>query len=212
MRVPRLFLQPFLPLALLGAAVVPAAAQTGGVSPFQYQIVNDTLSGGDPVFPVTDDLTFSGLKLTETFSDGFSSTALLGTLDTSGADLQAPATLFSAAHGALSSSTLTGTLGRNTFPFSSILDVTTQQGPGGATGDQKISAYFSSTLFGAAPAGGLGVGQFSLLAGNDPLFGRAPTQISAAPVPEASTTVSLGLMLALGAGVLVARRRAARAK
>jgi hypothetical protein len=208
-----------LPLALLGtfsACAAPGAfAQTGG--PFNYQIQNDTFSGGDPVFPVTDDLTFNDLHLTETFSDGFSSTALLGSLTTAGLDLQSPATLFDPSHGALSSSVLTGTLGRDTFPFSPALDVTTQLAPGGPTTDQVVSSSFSTTLYGTANQGDIGVGQFSLLAGNDPLFGRAPTIISvspvrAAPVPEASTTVSLALMLALGAGLLVARRRSARAQ
>ncbi len=204
-----------LPLALLGALGVcaaPAFAQTAPASPFNYQIANSTLSGGDPVYSVTDDLTFNNLNLTETFSDGFSSTTSLGSLTTAALDLQSPATLLDPTHGALSSSVLTGTLGVDTFPFSSVLNVTTQQAPGGPTTDQMVSAYFSTTLYGAAPQGSIGVGQFSLLAGNDPLFNAAPTEIGAAPVPEASTTVSLGLMLALGLGVLVARRRAARAQ
>ncbi len=202
-------------LGLAAAAFLYAGAASAQTSPYTFQVTNGTLSGGAPVESVTDDLTFNNLVLTETFSDGFSTPISMGSLDTATFFAEIPATLFDPTHGALSSAVLTGNLGIDGFPPTSVLNVTLQQTPGGPQVGVPINTAFSTTLstspFSAAPAGSISVGQFALLAGGSPLFNAAPTEIIVAPVvPEASTTVSLGLMLALGlGGLIVTRRRAA---
>ena len=204
-------------LAAVGAAFLCAtAASAQAPTPFTFQVSNGTNnSTGDPIESVTDDLTFSNLIVTETFSDGFSTPVSLGSLDTGTIFKDAPATLFDPAHGALSSAVLSGTLGRDGFPAASVLNVTLQQSFGGPMVDQLINSAFSTTLslspFSTAPAGSISVGQFALFGGNSPLFGAAPTEIIVtAAVPEASTTVSLGVLLLLGlGGLMTARRRAA---
>ena len=206
--------RPLSHAALLGlaAALLCAGRVSAQASPFTFQITNGTLSGGDPVESVTDDLTFNNLMVTETFSDGFSTPISLGSLDTGTFFTETPATLADPVHGALVTAVVSGTLGIDGFPAASVLNVTLQQAPGGPTRSQYISTAFSTTLstspFSTAPAGSISVGQFALEAGGSPLFGAAPTEIVVAPaVPEASTVVSLGLMLASGLGGLVATRR-----
>ena len=201
---------------LAAAAFLCAGSASAQNSPYAFQVTNGTLSGGDPVESVTDDLTFNNLVVTETFSDGFITPISLGSLNTGTLFVETPATLYDPVHGALTTAVLSGTLGIDGFPRANVLNVTLQQAPGGPTRSQYISTAFSTTLslspFSTAPAGSISVGQFSLEAGGNPLFGAAPTEIVVAPaVPEASTVVSLGLMLALGLGGLaVTRRRAAK--
>jgi MYXO-CTERM domain-containing protein len=200
-------------LGLAAAAFLCAGAASAQTAPYTFQVTNGTLSGGAPIESVTDDLTFNNLVLTEMFSDGFSFPISMGSLDTATFFAEIPATLLDPIHGALSSAVLTGTLGIDGFPPANVLDVTLQQTPGGPTTDQFIRTAFSTTLstspFSSAPAGSISVGQFSLLAGGNPLLGAAPTEIIVAPaVPEASTVVSMGAMLALGlVGLIVTRRR-----
>ena len=72
---------------------------------------------------------------------------------------------------------------------------------------ETIDKYFSASLFGPAPASGVGIGQFSLLDGsNNPAFPIVQIDAVPAPVPEASTSVSLGLMVLLGLGGLTVAR------
>lgn len=206
-------------LGLAAAAFLCTGAASAQTPPYTFQVINGTLSGGAPVESVTDDLTFTNMVLTETFSDGFSTPISMGSLDTATTFAETPATLLDPTHGALLSAVLSGTLGIDGFPPARVLDVTLQQTPGGPTTDQFISTAFSTTLnlspFSPAPAGSISVGQFALLAGGTPFLGAAPTEILVTPaVPEASTVVSMGLMLALGLGGLVVtrRRRAAATK
>lgn len=211
---------PLGPSTLIGfaaAAFLCAAGASAQSAPYTFQVTNGTLSGGAPVECVTDDLTFNNLLLTETFSDGFSIPIFLGSLDTGTYFTETPANLLNPVHGALSMAVLSGTLGIDGFPATSVLNVTLQQTPGGPLTSQYIGTAFSTTLslspFSSAPAGSISVGQFSLLAGGNPLLNSAPTEIIVTPaVPEASTVVSLGLLLALGLGGLVVTRRRADAK
>jgi MYXO-CTERM domain-containing protein len=203
--------------ALLGLAAAAllggrsAFAQGQGLTGLNYQVSNYTLSAGDALESVTDDLTFNNLVITETFGDGSTTALPLGSLTTGDPAAETPATLFDPTHGALTSVVLTGTLGIDGFPASSFLDVTLQTALGGATTDQRISTAFSTPLSfnttNTAPAGSISVGQFALLGNNFPLFGAAPTEIIVTPVPEASTVVSMGVMLALGLGLLAVSRR-----
>ena len=216
--------QPLSQAALLGLAAAALLCAQGAsaqaLSGLNFQVTNATASvNGNPVESVTDDLTFNNLVLTETFSDGFSTPIFLPNLDT-GLNFYAetPATLLDPTHGGLTSAVLTGTLGRDGFLPTSVLEVSLQLSPGGPLIDQFISSAFSTTLdlsgpFSSAPAGSISVGQFALFAGNNPLLNSAPTEIIVAPaVPEASTVVSMGLMLALGLGGLAVTRRRHAAK
>ncbi len=205
-----------------------ASAQTPA-QPFAWQVSNLTFSGGDPNFPVTDDLTFNNLLLTETFSDNMTTTLTLSdpagtaqtTLDSGPTDLISSGFSFvDSTGGTLSSATLTGTLGISGFPSIPILAVDVETTPVDPNAIRPantfLNAPFSSTLtfptnVGSQVPGGIGIGQFSLVS-NDPrnnfpaiLIGTINATPN--PVPEASTTVSLGLMLALGLGALVVTRR-----
>ena len=188
--------------ALLGAG---SASAQSAPSPFNFQVLNNTLSGGDPTFPVTDDVTFTNLQLTENFKDMTSLVVPLSDLDTGAFDLQTPYDFAGAlGHGGLSSAILSGQLSFSGFPLTNTLDLTLQPGLDPATQvPQTVSTHFS-TVLGTPNVSGVAVGTFNLLFGNDAIV---TTPITVAAVPEASTVVSMGLMLALGLGVLVASRR-----
>ncbi len=194
-------------VALLGAATA-ALLCAGHVSaaPYTYEVDNYTFSGGDPVHSVVDDLTFNNLLITETYTDGFMQSAALGSLNTSDISAFSPAILNASGHGSLTSAILTGQLGIDGFPATSTLDVSTQYAPGGLINNQYVFSNFSSSLFGP-DTGGISVGQFALLDGNNPVNG--PVEIRLTPVPEATSAVSLGMLVLLGLGSLaVSRRRA----
>jgi len=227
--------KPLRRAALLGLATAAllcirsASAQT---QPLAFQVGNNTFSGGDPLFSVTDDLTFNNLLLTENFSDGTTATltlsdpagAMTTTLDTGPTDLISSGFSFVNSSGVfLSSATLTGRLGVSGFPTANILPVNLETAPVDPSGPPRpsnafLNSAFSSTLTfpagaGSQAPGGIGVGQFSLVANspgaNYPAIFTGTIFATAAPVPEASTVVSMGLMLALGLGALVAARRRA---
>ena len=190
-------------LGLAAAALLGARSASAQAAPFTYQVTNETLSGGDPAFPVTDDLTFTNLLVTETFSGGGTVTLPLSDLDTGLiAEETAPFT-FDGSLGSLQSAVLTGTLDNGLLP-GGTQTLSFQTALGGPVTPQLVATNFSASLLGPA-TGGVGVGQFALLFNGNPFLG--PVTINAAPVPEASTTVSLGLMLALGLGGLMAARR-----
>lgn len=209
-------------LGLVGSAFLCAGSASAAGGAYDFQIVNDTLSGGGSPFSVTDDVTFTNLQVTETFADNFSQTIGLGSLDTGAAPLESSFSFFDASptgfsdpnHGLLTSAVLDGNLVISGLIPGSTLDLTLQ--PALNPPDQfpqTVQTNFSTTLIGAQPStSGVGVGQFSLLDINHniaALSGNPLTaQINAAPVPEASTVASFGLMLALGlGGLIVARRR-----
>lgn len=216
-------------LGLAAAALLCAGGASAQTQPFAFQVTNRTFSGGDPLFPVTDDLTFNNLVLTETFSDNTTATLTLNdpsgtpqtTLDSGPTDLISSG--FSFVDGAgriLSSATLTGTLGISGFPATSILPVDVETAPIDPNqirpANTFLNAAFSSTLTfptnaGSQPPGGIGIGQFSLVANNPgvnfPAILVGTINATPNPVPEASTIVSMGLMLVLGLGGLIVTRR-----
>lgn len=216
-------------LGLTAAAFLCVRGASAQTQPFAFQVTNLTFSGGDPLFPVTDDLTFNNLLLTENFTDGTMTTLTLSdpsgaaqtTLDSGPTDLISSG--FSFVDGAgriLSSAVLTGTLGISGFPAASILPVDVETAPVDPNqirpSNTFLNAAFSSTLTfptnaGSQTPGGIGVGQFSLVANNPganfPAILVGTINATANPVPEASTVVSMGLMLALGLGALTAARR-----
>ena len=191
-------------LAVAGTAIFcagGASAQT--LAPFNFEVDNYTFSGGDPVFQVTDDLTFSNLQINEVYQDNTAVLVSMADLDT-GAFSEATPFAFDGTHGFLKTATLTGSLTISGFLPTSTLGLTLQPTLDPASQvPQTVVTRFSTVL--NAPQPGVNVGQFSLLFNGTPLF--APTNITVAPIPEASTIVSLGIMLALGLGALVASRR-----
>ena len=190
-------------LAVAVAALLSASGAFAQAAPpsYNFDVENDTFSSGDPVFSVTDNLTFTNLKINEVFQGGFTQTILLGSLDTNTFDAYTNSFTSSAP---LISATLTGSIGPG--PAQTINTATTFGGP---TMPQYVSSSFSASLFGPNPTGPA-LGQFALVSGNNVV--NTVNIIAPAAVPEASTTVSLGFLLALGlGGVAVSRRRAASA-
>lgn len=217
-------------LGLAAAALLCAGGASAQTQPLAFQVTNLTFSGGGPLFPVTDDLTFNNLLLTENFSDGTMATLTLNdpngaaqtTLDSGPTDLISNGFSFVDGTGRiLSSATLTGTLGISGFPATPILAVDVETAPVDPTqirpSNTFLNAAFSSTLTFPAGAGmqtpgGIGVGQFGLVANNagtnfPAILLPATIYATTNPVPEASTVLSMGLMLALGLGGLAVTRR-----
>ena len=210
-------------LAVAGAVLLSAgSASAQTASPFYaFTVINQTSMGGGAGSPVSDSVNFNNLQISEVFADSFTqSFTLPGSPFSTGLEegdstgspllkfLPGPG-FVDAAHGALTSATLTGTL---SFPGllsdgSGKLKLTIQPAPDPSSQfQQEVFTSFSTSLFGPAQTGPT-VGTFSLLnlGGTDGI--SVPIN---APVPEASTTVSLGVLLALGLGTLaVARRKSA---
>ena len=100
---------------------------SGAQAQLSYQVTNLTFSGGDPIYPITDDVTFTSLALTETFQDTATQTISLfdpadptqtptSTLDTGVFNLVSSSLAFTdPAHGRVSSASLTGTFDLTTL-------------------------------------------------------------------------------------------------
>ncbi len=200
-------------VAAAGLLSAPGAfAQTA--SPFTFQVVNSTASSGDPVFSVTDNLTFTNLQINETFASGFSQILLLNDLVTATTDPVLGGSEFSdkfIPNSILTSAVLTGSIA--TYPGQTMQTVDLATDFSGSTTPQYVSSTFSASLFGPAQTG-TALGVFSFNNGpNGVNVLNSVNIVTPAAVPEASTTVSLGLLLALGLGGLaVSRRRAFSAK
>ncbi len=188
-------------LAVAGAALLPASgafAQTTA-TPFYFSVVNSTMSGGDPVYSVFDNLTFTNLQVNEGFAGGFTQTVSLASFD---ANIGVENSSTFQTNSALTSAVLTGTL--NGLASGQVLTVNLAQDLSGPTVPFNIYSNFSADLFNpTTPA--IGLGQFGLVTGNN--VTAVTIGANNAPVPEASTTVSLGLLLALGLGTLAVTRR-----
>lgn len=195
-----------LGLAVAGAALLPASGAFAQATspPFYFQVENDTANvNGNPLYSVTDSLTFTNLQITEGFANGFSQIIFLPDLDT---NLIAEPSNTMASSSPLTSAVLTGTL--NGLAPGSTITANLENSIGGPVSPFNISSNFSADLFNPTmPA--IGLGQFALVSGSN----VTDVTIAALPaaVPEASTTVSLGLLMALGLGALVVTRRRAAA-
>ncbi len=198
-------------LAAAGAALLTGSAATAQTAPtpVTFQVVNSTYSGGDPTFSVTDDLTFTNLQINEMFANGFSQTLFLNDLATLNTD---PMGGFEFSDKFASSSPLTSAILTGSIGPGPAQTVTLATDLSGNTTSAYVSSNFSANLFGPAPAG-TALGTFSLTSGpNNSTVLNTVNIIAPAAVPEASTTVSMGLLMALGLGALsVARRRAVSA-
>lgn len=219
---------PLLGLAAAGAALLSASSASAQTpSPFYAFTVNNlTSSNGDPVYSVYDSVNFNSLQVSEAFSDGFTQTLGLPVLETQDSETSSaqvftvgPGGFSDPVHGALTSAVLTGTL---TFPGITPdgtgtigLTILPSADPSAATYQQLAYTNFSAGLFGAAPAG-IAVGTFNLenigagTATGSGLVDSVNINIAPVPaaVPEASTNISLGLLLMLGlGGVVIARRK-----
>lgn len=199
--------------AVAGAGLLSApGAFAQAPASFSFGVENDTYSPGDPVYSVTNDLTFTNLQINEVFVGGFAQTIILPALTSpAGLFAQSPTSNYEATptfvtSSQLVSATLTGSIGSG--PAQTINTETTLGGP---ITPQYVSSTFSANLFGLAPSGPA-LGMFSLIDGSNNIISTVNI-IAPAAVPEASTTVSLGLLMALGLGALaVSRRRAVSAK
>lgn len=181
-------------IALLGASVclgtVQARAQYA-----QFEVSNLTLSGGDPVFPVTDNVTFQNLTLSETFADSATRNLTLpSSLDAFTLLADSPTFLTpDPVHGAISSATLSGNI--------DLSSLTLQNSFGGTTmfvtvTNPAFSAMLTNPGIGdnvnfavATSSGTVNVGAFSLVTA----------------VPEPGTFAFLAACA--GAAPLVLRRR-----
>lgn len=205
-------------LAAAGAALLSAGSASAQTPFYAFTVNNLTYSNGDPVYSVFDSLNFNNLQVTEVFADSFTqSFALPGSgIDPAleaGDSTVSPLQKFlpgpgftDAVHGDLSAATLTGTL---SYPGllpdgSGKLKLTIQPTTDPSSQfDQVVFTSFSTNLFGPAQTGPA-VGTFSLLnLGSN----QGLTVNINAPVPEASTTISFGILLALGLGTLAVTRR-----
>lgn len=170
-------------LAGVGLSLLSLSAQ----AQVSYQVTNFTFSGGDPIFPITDDVTFSSLVLTETFQDATTQAIPLydpadpaqtptATLNTSVFNLVSNSFVFNdPLHGHVASATLTGAfsvtrLGIQTSfggpittvivnpTFTTLLDVSTL-----SAGNSLLSANIvavnatTGTLYGAGTLAATGV-------------------------------------------------------
>jgi hypothetical protein len=211
-------------LAAAGTALLSAgSASAQTATPFYAFVVNNLTESGGTAFPVQDSVNFASTQVNEVFADGFtqslsfqdaysSSAGTVTAQDIVPSSLQtfsfAGGTFADPAHGALTSATLTGTLVFPGFPPTKTLSLTVQTDAAGDTVQQSVFTPFSASLFGPASSG-VAVGTFSLLnlgSGQGTQVTINATPVPAA-VPEASTTASLGLLLALGLGGLAAARR-----
>ncbi len=216
-----------LGLAVAGAALLSAPAAFAQTTPspfFAFTVNNMTGFTNGPAYPVADPVDFTNLQINEMFADGFTQPLSLslvgpvaGTAVGAGDVVVSPFQSLTAlpgggysdaTHGALTSALLTGTLKfdgidpNGTGTISLTIQPTSDAN---ATYQQITSTSFSANLFGANPTGNA-VGTFSLLN----LGSNQGTTVDIVPaaVPEASTTISFGLLLALGlGGVVLARHK-----
>ncbi len=212
-------------LALAGFALLSAGGASAQTMPspfYAFVVSNLTESNGSLAYPVYDSVSFASTQINEVFADGYTSAFAIGDAQNSvqAMDTQAGPLMMSASgggysdpvHGALTSATLTGTLQFPGFLPANTLSLSVLTDAAGDQVQQTVFAPFSASLFGAAPSG-VPVGTFSLM--NLGSSQGTTVNIDALPVPaavpEASTNLSLGLLLffGLGGAVLARRKRTA---
>ena len=183
-------------LSLLAAA--PVRAQVA------FQITNDTLSGGDPNFPVVTALTFQNLVLTQRAGGASTPIAMYDpfhtastTLDTGGSDLESDP--FALPAGGFQNVTLTGTLNQTSFQA--------QFAPGGYVGAYGRYANLFADFNNTIPAGNAAYFALGTLSLFDVSTGNVTQSARIYAVPEAG-----GWALAFGPVILLAglRRRVRR--
>lgn len=207
-------LLPLVTAAAISVVGVSAQAQ------FPVQVTNFMFSGGDPVFPITNDVTFQNLLLTENFADSTSTTLALfdpadpthtatDMLDTGVLNLETDPLpgLSSPTHGSLTSFVLTGNYDLTN------LDIATQFG--GPTTNVDVNQAFTASLFpfqsptaetlinaiDARSGAAYGAGTLALL---------STTTGSVVPEPSAAAVGAVCLAGLAGTFVRNARRRRAR--
>ncbi len=212
-----------LGLAAAGAALLSASgasAQTTASPYYAFTVSDLTSFTGGPTYPVLDSVSFGAMQVTETFADGF--TQPLAMPDAGAGDMTPSSLLMltptagggysDAVHGALTSAVLTGTLAYPgiTPDGTGTLSLTVQPtSDPNNTFQQAVYTPFSASLLEPASTG-LAIGTFSLmnLGSSQGTTVNIDAALVPAAVPEASTNISLGLLLALGlGGVAVARRK-----
>ena len=175
-------------LAGAGICLLTAGAEAQVI---HFEVTNLTLSGGDPTFPVTNDVTFTGLNLQEHFNDGTTGTVdlkipndgtVVTSLDTSTILLESDPFDFPTPHGGLQFATLTGSF--------SVTNWTLQNTFGGPSLNATVSSTFSATLSGP--------GGFTYIDGTDALNGgkyhAGTLALTATPEPGAFAFGLTGLL------------------
>ena len=191
--------------ALIGVALLSASAAQAQ-NPVSFEVANFTLSGGDPVYSIVSDLTFTNLSLSESFVDGttLSGVNLIGANGQSANSLNTTdiflnsATVDFGAHGGLKSATLTGGF--------SATGVGIETAFGGPVVNTTINPAFTATL------NPTGIGDFANIFAVDSVTGAtyAAGTLALTPgaVPEPG---AVALLAACGIGALpFLRRRQAR--
>ena len=168
----------FLVGLLLFVGSVAASANT------IFSLANFTLSGGDPVFSIASDITFTNLEMTVTYADTATFAQSLGSLNTTDFSLDS-ISLANAdpAHGAIINATLTGN-------FSQTNGIVTQQMFGGTTTNANINGSFTADFVQA-----LGAGAAQGAIAN----GTATVNIVATDADNPATTYGAGVLFALTA-------------
>ena len=196
-------------LLTLCAAVGFAAMAFTAQAQNYVEVTNLTFSGGDPIFQITNDVTFNNLSVGASYADGttasialFDSTHTAQTsLDTSTISLASDPVLTDfGAHGGITNLTLTGTFDQTNLDLASAL--------GGPTTNVDVNPNFTTTIgphvayiyaIDANTGAQYAAGTFSYL---------NPT---GSPVPEPSSALALGTISTLTVGAVFIRRRIKRA-
>ncbi len=189
-------------LAGFGLGLGFVAAGAGAQAQPVFQITNDTLSAGDPNFPVISDITFQSLILTD-FTGGAVTTLNMydptdttrtatNMLDTSGNGLESDAVVVPT--GGFSNVTLNGTLDLTTFQA--------QFAPGGFVGTYgpyaRLFADFNNSIAGP---GSFALGTLSLF---NTTTNTVMQSVRIYAVPEPG---SLALFVSSGLGLTALLRR-----
>ena len=191
-------------LAGVGLVVLSTFAHAQSTT-VAFQITNNTLSGGDPIFPVVSDVTFQNLALTELVGSVPTSVTLFdpthtaaNTLNTSGNDLESNP--FSLPGGGFSNVTLTG--------IPSLANMQLEFAPGAPLFASGPLPVLFADFANSAPAGYPAVGQLSLF---DTTTGNVITSVNIYAVPEPG---AMALLVSCGLGFAAAlrKRRAIRVK
>ena len=195
-----------LSLAALSGIALLGASSAQAQNPVSLQAANFTLSGGDPLYSIASDVTFTNLVLTENFANGTSVTdPLIGANGLPAAALNTTDifaqtnTFFDNSRGGLTFATLTG--GFNTTGISLVTSF------GAAPVSAAILPTFSATLNVPSLALGSIVNINAVDASTGAPYAAGTFAITAGSVPEPG---SAALLAACGIGLLPFLRRRAR--
>ena len=194
-----------LRLSTLLALALALSSGAAYAQSYNFQVTNATLSGGDPDFPITDDVTFTNLSLIATYSDNFTTAVPLldangatqTSLDTTTSTLQSALQSADPTHGTITSALLTGQF--------NITAVTLQSSFGGALTGVTINPNFSAML--SVPAiGGVSTPINAIDSNSAAPYGAGTFGATSLAAPESGTLALLACGV-LSTGAVILRRR-----